>query len=137
MPSTPASMPLTFFSLAESRSRRLRIPAVAVYFACDVRANSMAASTMCSGVRKDGSPTSSRMQPGVTRARLTTSRMPEWAASAGPAEIAGSCRVAVFPLLAAGVRGVSFQAACHTLDSSRTDCQVNDRLLAEGRDSCS
>ncbi len=93
--STPALMPFTLSSFATRRSRRLRMPAVAVYLICPLRANSTAASTMWAGVGKLGSPTSSRMHPGVTRARLTTSRMPEWAAWAGPEEIAWSGTVAM------------------------------------------
>src|ERR1700704_3709828 len=96
---TPAWMPLTLSSLATSRSRKLSSPAVAVYLTWPLRANSTAASTMWAGVGKFGSPTSSRIQPGVTRARLTTSRMPEWAASAGPDAIAWRGSVVVGGLL--------------------------------------
>src|SRR5438874_5758512 len=92
---TPTLMLLTLSSLAASRSRKLSSPAVAVYLTAPLRGNSTAASTMWDGVEKFGSPTSSRMQPGVTRARLTSSRMPECAASAGPAAIAWRGRVAM------------------------------------------
>src|SRR5207247_3342400 len=102
MLATPALIPLTRSSLAAILSRRLNRPAVAVYLTWPLRAKSIAASTIWLGVEKFGSPTSSRMQPGVTSARLTTSRMPEWAASAGPDAIACRGRVAVGLLLKEG-----------------------------------
>ena len=105
------------------------MPALGVYFVWPSRAARAAASTMCGGVGKPGSPTSRWIASGRRQASSMTSRIAWWGRPVARAEISvvrvvmfardslGNRRSAVPPRIAASSAALASGSACSGRDS--------------------